>query len=46
MEDKKILNLLNEVNSSKFLMIKLNIVNDNSNANYNEEMKLSIIRKY
>ena len=36
MEDKKILNLLNEVNNSKFLTTKLNIVNDNSNANYNE----------
>ena len=35
MEDKKILNLLNEVNSSKSLTIRLNIVNDNSNANYN-----------
>ena len=36
MEDKKILNLLNEVNNSKFLTTKLNIVNDNSNTNYNE----------
>ena len=35
MEDKKILNLLNEVNSSKSLTIRLNIVNDNSKANYN-----------
>ena len=35
MEHQKILNLLNEPNSSKFLTRKWNIINDNSNANYN-----------
>ena len=34
MEHKKILNLLNESNDSKFVTRKWNIVNDNSNANY------------
>ena len=34
MEHQKILNLLNEVNDSKFVTRKWNIVNDNSNANY------------
>ena len=35
MEHKKILNLLNEASNSKFLTRKWNIVNDQSNANYN-----------
>ena len=34
MEHQKILNLLNEANDSKFLRSKWNIVNDQSNANY------------
>ena len=34
MKHKKILNLLNEVNDYKFLTRKWNIVNDQSNANY------------
>ena len=34
MEHKKILNLLNEANDSKFVTRKWNIVNDLSNANY------------
>ena len=32
--EHEILNLLNEVNDSKFVTRKWNIVNDNSNANY------------
>ena len=35
MEHQKIVNLLNEVNDSKFVTRKWNIVNDNSKANYN-----------
>ena len=34
MEHKKILNLLNEVNDSKFVTKKWNMVNDQSNASY------------
>ena len=34
MEHQKILNLLNDANSSKFVTRKQNIVNDNSNSNY------------
>ena len=34
MEHQKILNLLNEANDSKFVPRKWNIVNDQSNANY------------
>ena len=34
MEHQKILNLLNEANDSKFVTRKWNIVNDQSNANY------------
>ena len=34
MEHKKILNLLNDANDSKFVTRKWDIVNDNSNANY------------
>ena len=35
MEHQQILNLLNEVNDSKFVTKKWNIVNDQSNTNYN-----------
>ena len=34
MEHQKILNLLNDANSSKFVTRKWDIVNDNSNSNY------------
>ena len=34
MEHQKILNLLNEPNNSKFMPVKQNFVNDQSNANY------------
>ena len=34
MEHQKILNLLNDAKSSKFVTRKWNIVNDNSNSNY------------
>ena len=34
MEHQKILNLLNEANDSKFVTRKWNILNDQSNANY------------
>ena len=34
MEHQKILNLLNEASDSKFVTRKQNIVNDQSNANY------------
>ena len=34
MEHQKVLNLLNEPNNSKFVKRKWNIVNDQSNANY------------
>ena len=34
MEHQKILNSLNEANNSKFVTRKWNIVNDQSNANY------------
>ena len=34
MEHQKILNLLNEPSNSKFMTIKWNIVNDQSNTNY------------
>ena len=46
MEHEKILNLLNEVNNSKFVTRKWNIVNDLSNENMMKEMKLSIIQKF
>ena len=36
MEHQKIINLLNEVNNSKFVTRKWNIVNDQSNVNYRE----------
>ena len=37
----KILNLINEANGSKFVPRKWNIVNDNSNANYEEENEIT-----
>ena len=41
MEHQKILNLLNEANNSKFVTRKLNIVNDNSNSNYDATNKIN-----
>ena len=35
MENQKILNLLNERNDSELVTRKRNIINDQSNANYN-----------
>ena len=35
MENQKILNLLNERNDSELVTRKWNIINDQSNANYN-----------
>ena len=46
MEHQKILNLLNEPNDSKFVTRKWNIVNDQSNANYDVETKLSMTKKF
>ena len=54
MEYQKILNLLNEVNGSKFVTRKWNLVNDLSNANYdvgneiiyNAEVLKYILRDY
>ena len=51
---KKILNLLNDANDSKFVTKKWNIVNDNSNSNYaaayeiiyNTEIPKSNLRDY
>ena len=40
MEHQKVLKFLNEVNNSKFVTRKWNIVNDNSNANYCEGNKI------
>ena len=34
MENQKLLNILNKVNSYKFVTIKWNIIHDNSEANY------------
>ena len=42
MEHQKILNLLNEASDSKFVTRKWNIVNDQSNANYDAENEISI----
>ena len=36
MEHQKILNLLNEANNSKFVTRKWNLVNDQSNVNYDK----------
>ena len=41
MEHKKILSLLNETNDSKFVTRDLNIVNDQSNANYDVGKEIS-----
>ena len=46
MEHQKILNLLNELNHSKFEIRKWNIVNDQSNANYDVGNELSVIQKF
>ena len=46
MEYQKILNLLDEANDSKFIISNWNIVNDQSNANYDVAKKLSIIQKF
>ena len=40
MEHQKILSLLNEAGDSKFMTRKLNIVNDQSNANYDVENEI------
>ena len=37
MEHGKILNLLNDASNSRLVAKKCNIINDNSNANYNVE---------
>ena len=42
MEHQKILNLLNEASDSKFVTRKWNIVNDQSNSNYDVENEISI----
>ena len=46
MENQKILNLLNQTSNSEFVTKKRNIVNDQSNANYNVGMKFSLIQKF
>ena len=47
MEQQKILNLLNEASGSKLVTRKWNIVNDQSNANYDAgNERLSIIQKF
>ena len=46
MEHQKILNLLNEVNNSKFVSRNGNIVDDNSKVNYGLGKKLSIMQKF
>ena len=40
MEHRKIINLLNEPNDSKFMTRKWNIVNDQSKANYDVEKEI------
>ena len=42
MEHQKILNSLNEVNDSKFVTRKWNIVNDNSNTNQEENLQSKV----
>ena len=42
MKHQKILNLLNEASDSKFVTRKWNIVNDQSNSNYDVENEISI----
>ena len=46
MEHQKILNLLNDVNDSKLVTRKWNIVNDNSKVIMLQEIKLPIIQKF
>ena len=46
MEHLKVLNLLNEASCFKFVTRKYNIVSDQSNANFDEELSLSVIQKY
>ena len=46
MEYQKILNLLDEANDPKFIISSWNIVDDQSNANYDVAKKLSIIQKF
>ena len=41
MEHQKNLNSLNELNNSKFLTRKWNIVNDQSNANYDARKEIT-----
>ena len=43
MEHQKLLNLSNQASDSKFLARKWNIVNDQSNANYDVGTRLSIL---
>ena len=46
MDHKKILDLLNNANNSKFVTRKRNVVNDNSKTNYMYETKLPIMQKF
>ena len=46
MEHQKILNLLNEINDSKFVKRKWNIVNDIQNQIMMQQVKLTIIQKF
>ena len=46
MEHQKILNLLNEINDSKFVKRKWNIVNDIQNQIMMQQVKLPIIQKF
>ena len=45
-QQKKKLSSLNKASDSKFVTRTWNIVNDQSNTNYDVGMKLSIIRKF
>ena len=45
MEHQKILNLLNKANDSKFVTRKWNIVNDNSQRNYNVANEITYNRE-
>ena len=46
MKHQNILNLLNEPSDSKLVTRKWNIANNQSNANYDVEMKLSKIQEF
>ena len=46
MEHQKILNLLNEINDSKFVKRKWNTVNDIQNQIMMQQVKLPIIQKF